>query len=160
MVFRGRFAEAMGGTNKHSWTDAKLSREMGTEREKRERDTRGKVKMPSMRESDKSEDYPTQTLTELTKAKHRGSQPYLPRQHCPEKDTDCIPKHLSCVTNGKVLTFKVGKELKQEVINTLESVVQTENKVCQKIQDQNTFVPQVLMQGTFWFPGCIIVLVV
>lgn len=87
MVFRGRFSEAMGGTNKHSWTDAKLSREMGaeTEKEKRERDTRGKVKMPSMRESDKSEDYPTQTLTELTKAKHRGCQPHfaetlLPRE--------------------------------------------------------------------------------
>lgn len=116
--------------------------------------------MPSMRESDKSEDYPTQTLTELTKAKDRGSQPYLPRQHCPEKDTDCILKHLSCVTNGKVLTFKVGKKLKQEVINTLESVVQTKNSVCQKIQDVNTFVQQVLMQEAFCFPRCIIVLIV
>lgn len=34
MVFRGRFAEAMGETNKHSWKDAKLSREMGTQRER------------------------------------------------------------------------------------------------------------------------------
>lgn len=39
MVFRGRFAEAMGETNKHSWKDAKLSREMGTQR-KRERGVR------------------------------------------------------------------------------------------------------------------------
>lgn len=30
----GRFAEAMGETNKHSWKDAKLSREMGTHRER------------------------------------------------------------------------------------------------------------------------------
>lgn len=59
MGFRRRFAEAMGGTNKHSGTDAKLSREMGTGRE---RETRGKVKMPSTEESDKSEDYPSQTL--------------------------------------------------------------------------------------------------
>lgn len=48
MVFRGRFAEAMGETSKHSWKDAKLSREMGTEREReRERsegDSRGKVR--------------------------------------------------------------------------------------------------------------------
>lgn len=140
MVFRGRFAEAMGGTNKHSWTDAKLSREMGTEREKKksgregEKDTRGKVKMPSMREGTKVKIIPPRN-SQLTKAKHRGSQPYLLRHHCPEKDTDCILKRLSCVTNGKVLTFKVGKKLKQEVINTLEPVVQTKNMVCQKIND-------------------------
>lgn len=43
------------------------------------------------------------------------------------------------------MTFKVGRKLKQEAINTLEPVVQTKNKVCQKIKDGNTFVQQVLM---------------
>lgn len=31
------------------------------------------------------------------------------------------------------MTFKVGRKLKQEAINTLKPVVQTKNKVCQKI---------------------------
>lgn len=43
------------------------------------------------------------------------------------------------------MTFKVGKRLKQKAINALEPVVQTKNKVCQKIRDGNTFVQQVLM---------------
>lgn len=38
MVFRESFARAIGGTNKHSWMDAKLSRKMGTDRKRDERE--------------------------------------------------------------------------------------------------------------------------
>lgn len=78
MVFRGKICRSNGRNEQAQLEGCKTKQRNGDTQRKRERsegDSRGKVGVLSVRESDKSEDYPTQTLTKLTKAKHRGSNP-------------------------------------------------------------------------------------